>query len=108
MFVEFRISIQIMILGTGVGSEKNIGGILGHPCTDRVKPDREHTVAYFVEEVNPSLSQPPLNLSAGWHKLGLTHVSLDKWQPFRRQYFNVHFHEWKVLYFELSFTEVSS
>ena len=31
-----------------------------------------------------------------------------KWMPFPRQHFQMHFHEWKVLYFDLNFIEVSS
>ena len=31
-----------------------------------------------------------------------------KCPPFRRRYFQMHFHEWKVLYFESNFTEVCS
>ena len=30
------------------------------------------------------------------------------WLPFRRQYFQTHFHEWKVLYFDSNFTEICS
>ena len=30
------------------------------------------------------------------------------WLPLRRQYFQMHFHEWKVFYFDYNFTEVSS
>ena len=29
-----------------------------------------------------------------------------KWPPFRRGHFQLHFHEWKVLYFDSNFTEV--
>ena len=29
-----------------------------------------------------------------------------KWPPFRRWYFQTHFHEWKFLYFDWNFTEV--
>ena len=28
----------------------------------------------------------------------LTNFPLDKWLPFRRRYFQMHFREWKVLY----------
>ena len=39
----------------------------------------------------------------------LTHLPpWTKWPPFYRQYFQMHFHEWKVLYFDLNFTEVFS
>ena len=31
-----------------------------------------------------------------------------RWPPFRRRYFQMHFREWKVLYFDLNFTEVCS
>ena len=30
----------------------------------------------------------------------LIHLLCTKWLPFRRQYFQIHFHEWKILYFE--------
>ena len=30
----------------------------------------------------------------------LTHLPLEKWLPFSRQYFQMHFREWKVLYFD--------
>ena len=30
------------------------------------------------------------------------------WPPFRRQYFQMHFHEWGVLYFDQNFTKVCS
>ena len=30
----------------------------------------------------------------------LTHLPWTKWSPFRRRYFQVHFREWKVLYFK--------
>ena len=39
---------------------------------------------------------------------GLTHLPLEKWPPFRRRHFYMHFHEWKVLYFDSNFTEVCS
>ena len=31
-----------------------------------------------------------------------------KWPPFHRQHFQMHFHEWKFLYFDSNFTEVCS
>ena len=31
-----------------------------------------------------------------------------KWPPFRRRYFQMHFREWQVLYFDWNFTEVRS
>ena len=36
----------------------------------------------------------------------LTHLPWTKWLPFRRQHFQMHFHEWKLLYFDSNFTEV--
>ena len=41
---------------------------------------------------------------------GLTHLTSPwtKWLPFRRWYFQVHFCEWKILYFDDNFTEVCS
>ena len=38
----------------------------------------------------------------------LTHPPLTKWLPFRRQYIQMHFREWKVFLFWLNFTEVCS
>ena len=34
--------------------------------------------------------------------------SWTKWMPFRRQQFEMHFYEWKFLYFDSNFTEVFS
>ena len=34
----------------------------------------------------------------------LTHLPCTKWPPFRRRYFKMHFHEWKVLYSDSNFT----
>ena len=31
-----------------------------------------------------------------------------KWLPFRKRYFQIHFREWKVLYFDSNFSEVCS
>ena len=41
-------------------------------------------------------------------KEALTHLPWIKWPTFRRRHFQVHFHEWKVLCFDLNFIEVSS
>ena len=38
----------------------------------------------------------------------LTHLSREKWTPFRRRHFQMHLYEWKVLYYDLNFTEVCS
>ena len=38
----------------------------------------------------------------------LTHLALDKWLPFRRRYFQKHFHECKILYFDKNFTVICS
>ena len=38
----------------------------------------------------------------------LTHFPRTKWLPFRRRRLCMHFHEWKVLYFDLNFNEVCS
>ena len=38
----------------------------------------------------------------------LTHLPWTKWLPFHRQYFQMHFREWNVLYFDWNFTEVCS
>ena len=39
---------------------------------------------------------------------GLTHLPMEKWPPFRRWYFHMHFREWKDLYFDWNFTQVCS
>ena len=36
----------------------------------------------------------------------LTHLPWAKWLLFRRRHFQMHFYEWKLLYFDLNFTEV--
>ena len=38
--------------------------------------------------------------------LQLTHLPKTKWTPFFRPYFQMHFCEWKILYFDKNFTEV--
>ena len=38
----------------------------------------------------------------------LTHWGRDKFPPFRRRHFQMHFLEWKCLYFDSNFIEVSS
>ena len=35
----------------------------------------------------------------------LTHISLEKWAPFRRRYFQTHFRELEVFHFYSNFTE---
>ena len=43
------------------------------------------------------------------HKLGFNwSTPWTKWPPFRRRYFQMHFHEWKLLYFYQNFAEVCS
>ena len=47
----------------------------------------------------------------GWSLISnITHLALywTKWSPFRRWCFQVHFREWKGLYFDYNFTEVCS
>ena len=45
--------------------------------------------------------------TTSWHEM-LTHLPWTKWPPFPRRHFQIHFHEWKVLYFDSNFTEVCS
>ena len=59
-------------------------------------------------------SQRPHAQAKTWHKIWMTglnptnnntlfyvwHYSWTKWPPFRRRYFQMHFHEWKVFYFD--------
>ena len=42
------------------------------------------------------------------HNTSLYSSPLDIWPPFRKRYFHMHFHEWKVLYFDWNFTEICS
>ena len=37
-----------------------------------------------------------------------THLPWKKWPPFRRRYFEMHFHEWKFLYFDKNFIQACS
>ena len=46
--------------------------------------------------------------SGGKRSNHLTHHTCIKWPQFRRRHFRMNFEEWKVLYFDLSFTEVCS
>ena len=46
-----------------------------------------------------------LNILAVHH---LTHWGPDKWPPFRRQYFQMHFLEWRHVNFDYHFTKVCS
>ena len=51
------------------------------------------------------------NLRTLWLQMccnDLTHWGRDKWTPFRRRHFQVHFLEWKCLNSDLNFTEVCS
>ena len=38
----------------------------------------------------------------------LIHLPRTKWPPFRRRYFQMHFREWKVLYFDENLSEICS
>ena len=40
-----------------------------------------------------------------WFIYSLTHLPWTKWPSFRRRYFQMHFREWKVLYFNHNFTK---
>ena len=50
-----------------------------------------HGSGDYLKVINPSPPQP-----------------LDKWQPFPRRNFQLHFHEWRFLYLNSNFTEVCS
>ena len=43
-----------------------------------------------------------------WKILIFTYLPWTKWLPFPKQHFQMHFHEWKVFYFDSNFTEVCS
>ena len=48
-------------------------------------------------------------IQMGWSWIWLVCIEAEsKWPPFHRQHFQIHFLEWKLLYFNSNFSEISS
>ena len=61
-------------------------------------------MAYFTNEVNPSLAKLTLKFNGSLSKLELTHWGREKWPTFPRRHFEMHFLEWKCMNLDYNFS----
>ena len=75
------------------------------------KQYKEHKMHIYGTELNLNYFQNPERTREG-EAMGvscdLTHWGRDKWTPFRRRHFQLHFPEWKCLNSDYNITEICS